>query len=117
MVDWSRPLTRVLVLKSGERLRTLHDAAEQFTRQFGSVPKSALLEHAIGLLLRAAETGTRADRKAATDQVALVLRFNMMLRFNTPRRLGQIRGGVLQGSDPLEVWTGPLAAITPNSAK
>ena len=43
---------------------------------------SALLEHAIGLLLRAAETGTRADRKAATDQVAHVLRFNMMLRWN-----------------------------------
>jgi hypothetical protein len=43
---------------------------------------SAAVEHAIGLLLRAAETGMRADRKAATDQVAVVLRFNMMLRFN-----------------------------------
>jgi hypothetical protein len=82
MVDWNRPLTRVLTLKSGEQLRTLHDAAELFTHRFGSVTKSAPLEHAIGLLLRAAETGTRADRKAATDQVALVLRFNMMLRFN-----------------------------------
>ena len=30
-VDWSRPLTRVLTLKSGERLRTLHDAAELFS--------------------------------------------------------------------------------------
>lgn len=29
-------------------------------------------------LLRAAETGTRADREAATDQVALVLRLNAM---------------------------------------
>jgi hypothetical protein len=71
MVDWSRPLTRVLILKTGERLRTLHDAAELITRRFGSVTKSAPLEHAIGLLLRAVETGTRGDRKAATDQVAL----------------------------------------------
>jgi hypothetical protein len=82
MVDWNQPLSRVLILKTGERLRTLHDAAELITRRFGSVTKSALLEHAIGLLLRAAETGTRADRKTATDQVAHVLRFNMMLRFN-----------------------------------
>src|SRR5829696_5260948 len=71
MVDWSRPLTRVLILKTGERLRTLHDAAELFMRRFQSVLSSAPPEHAIGLLLRAAETGTRADRKAATDQVAL----------------------------------------------
>jgi len=38
---------------------------------------SAPLEHAIGLMLRVAETGTRADRKAATDQGAAVLRFNI----------------------------------------
>ena len=82
MGDWSRPLTRVLILKTGERLRTLHDATELISRRFGSVTSSALLEHAIGLLLRAAEIGTRADRKAATDQVAHVLRFNMMLRWN-----------------------------------
>ena len=82
MVDWTRPLTRTLILKTGERLRTLHDAAELITRRFGSVTKSAPLEDAIGLLLRAAETGTEADRKAATDQMAVALRFHMMLRFN-----------------------------------
>ena len=82
MVDRNQPLSRVLILKSGERLRTLHDAAELITRRFGSVTKPAPLEHAIVLLLRAAETGTQADRKAATDQVAHVLRFNMILRFN-----------------------------------
>jgi len=82
MVDWNQPLSRVLILKTGERLRTLHDAAELFTRRFGSVTKSAPLEHAIGLMLRAAETGTRADRKAATDQVALVSRFYLLLRWN-----------------------------------
>jgi hypothetical protein len=34
------------------------------------------MEHTIARLLRAAETGTRADRKAATEQVATVLRVN-----------------------------------------
>jgi hypothetical protein len=72
-VDWSRPLTRVLILKTGERLRTLHDAASLVSKCFGY---SAALEHTIARLLRAAETGTRADRKAATEQVATVLRVN-----------------------------------------
>jgi hypothetical protein len=36
------------------------------------------LEQAITLLLRAAETGTRADRKAVTEQVALVLRLKVL---------------------------------------
>jgi len=40
------------------------------------------MTHAIWLMHRAAQTCTKADRKAATDQVALVLQFNMMLRFN-----------------------------------
>jgi hypothetical protein len=60
MVDWNQPLTRTLVLKSGQRLTTLHDAAELITRRFGTVTRDTPLEHAIGLLLRAAETGTRA---------------------------------------------------------
>ena len=77
-VDWNRPLTHVLTLKSGERLRTLPDAAELFSRRFGSVTQSASLKHAIACLLRAVETGTKADRKAATDQVAVVLRTNNM---------------------------------------
>jgi hypothetical protein len=72
-VDWSRPLTRTLALKSGEQLRTLHDAASLLSKRFGH---SAAWEHTIARLLRAAETGTRADRKAATEQVATVLRVN-----------------------------------------
>ena len=82
MVDWIQPPTRVFILKTGERLRTLHDAAELIARRFGTVTRSAPLEHAIGLMLRAVETGTRADRKAATDQVALVSRFYLLLRWN-----------------------------------
>jgi hypothetical protein len=34
-VDWSRPLTRTLALKSGEQLRTLHDAANLIGLRFG----------------------------------------------------------------------------------
>lgn len=64
-VDWTRPLTRVLTVKSGERLRTLHDAAELVTRRFQPATRNAPLEHTIRLLLRAAETGTGKDRKVA----------------------------------------------------
>jgi hypothetical protein len=78
MVDRTRPLTRTLVLNSGVRLKTVHDVAEAFLRRFGNVNQDEAIAHAIELMMRAAETGTRADRKAATDQVALVLRFNMV---------------------------------------
>jgi hypothetical protein len=64
MVDWTRPLTRVLILKTGKQLRTLNDAASLISKHFGSVTHSAPLEHAVTLLLWAAETGTRADRKS-----------------------------------------------------
>jgi hypothetical protein len=73
MVDWNRPLTRVLILKSGEQLRTLDDAASLVSKRCGH---SAAMEHTIARLLRTAETGTRADRTAATEQVATVLRVN-----------------------------------------
>jgi hypothetical protein len=33
-VDWTRPLTRVLTVKSGERLATLLDAADLLSIQF-----------------------------------------------------------------------------------
>src|SRR5688572_7155591 len=55
--DWNLPLTRPLVLKSGEVLRTLHDVADLFSRRFSTVIESAPLEHALELLLTAAETG------------------------------------------------------------
>jgi hypothetical protein len=44
------------------------------SRSFGYVTQSAPLEHALELLFTAAETGAKADRKAATDQVAVVLK-------------------------------------------
>ena len=39
--DWNLPLTRPLVLKSGETLRTLRDVADLFARRFGTVTHSA----------------------------------------------------------------------------
>jgi hypothetical protein len=66
-VDWIRPLTCTLTLKSGERLATLLDTADLLSSRFQGVIRHDPLEHAITLLLRAAETGTRADREGATD--------------------------------------------------
>ena len=73
---WSKPLTRTLALRSGQRLLTLLDAADLLAEWFQNATRDDPLEHAVELLLRAAETGTRADREAATDQVALVMRLN-----------------------------------------
>ena len=73
-VDWHRPLTHPLALDGGETLRTLRDAAVLIARRFGKAPESEPLERALELLLIAAVTGAEADRKAATDQVALVLK-------------------------------------------
>jgi hypothetical protein len=53
MVDWSRPLTRTLVLKSGVRLKTVHDVAEAFFRRFGNVNHDEAIAHAIELTMRA----------------------------------------------------------------
>jgi hypothetical protein len=78
-VDWTRPLTCTLTLKTGERLTTLHDAADLFTRPFGSIWRDVPLAHVIRHLFRAAETGSPEDCKAATDQVAFVLRLNAMM--------------------------------------
>jgi hypothetical protein len=45
-------------------------------RHFGNVNHDAPIAHAIDLMIRAAKTGTREDRIAATEQIALVLRLN-----------------------------------------
>lgn len=77
-MDWDQPLTRVIVLKSGAKLRTLHDAAEAFLRAFGNVNHDVAVEHAITLMMEAAKNGDDVDRKAATDQIALVLRLKAL---------------------------------------
>jgi hypothetical protein len=78
-VGWTLPLTQTLVLKDGTRLAVLWDAAELMTRRFGTITQSAAVEYAVRLLLRVAETGTEEDRKAATDQIVLVLRLDRMM--------------------------------------
>jgi hypothetical protein len=67
-------LTRSLTLKDGTKLVTLADARAAPIRYFESVTSSRGVALAIELLLAAAESGTFADRKAATDQLAIVLR-------------------------------------------
>ena len=69
---WDAPLSRVLSPK-GERLVTLRDAGTYLSERFADAARDAVLEHAIALLMKAAESGELADRKTATDQVARVL--------------------------------------------
>jgi hypothetical protein len=72
---WNKPLAYELPLKDGRILRTLHDARYVFASGvFDGVTHSPPLEHALDLLLKAAETGTPDDVKAATDQIGVVLR-------------------------------------------
>jgi hypothetical protein len=73
--DWSAKLTRSLTLKTGDKLITLADARAALIRYFETVTQSAAVALAIEFVMRAAETGTFADRKAATDQVEIVLRW------------------------------------------
>jgi hypothetical protein len=73
--DWSVKLTQLLPLKNGDTLVTLADARRVVLAHLMTEVEDSALAHAMRLLLAAAETGTLADRKAATDQVGLVLRW------------------------------------------
>jgi hypothetical protein len=74
-MPWGKPLAYNLPLKDGRTLRTLHDCRDVFASGvFAGVTQSPPLEHALDLLIRAAETGEDNDVKAATDQIATVLR-------------------------------------------
>jgi len=70
---WSKPLSRRLKLRDGRELSTLAEAAAVVAEDFGTVTNNAILEHAVELLLRAAETGRTADRREATEQVQTLL--------------------------------------------
>ena len=79
-MPWAKPLAYELPLKDGRTLRTLHDVRDVFASGvFAGVTHSPPLEHAIDLLIRAAETGEDHDVRAATDQVATVLRLWRMM--------------------------------------
>ena len=74
-VNWSAKLARSLTLKNGDVLVTLEDARRLMLAHLVTEVEDHALSNAMRLLLKAAETGSSADRKAATDQVALVLRW------------------------------------------
>jgi hypothetical protein len=73
--DWSSKLTPSLILKGGDKLATLGDARRVVLAHLTTEVEDFDLTHAMRLLLTAAQTGCSADRKAATDQVAMVLRW------------------------------------------
>ena len=58
---WDAPLSRVLS-PQGDRLLTLRDAGTYLSERFAKVARDAVLEHAIALLMKGAESGELADR-------------------------------------------------------
>ena len=79
-MSWNSRLAYQLPLTDGRILRTLDDARAVFASgAFSGVTRSAPLEHAIDLLLKAGESGQADDIKAATDQIAIVLRLWQMM--------------------------------------
>ena len=79
-MSWDKKLSRPLVLKDGMRLETLSDVRAAFIHRFANITYSMPLAHAGTLLIKAAETGKRADIDAATDQIERVLRMNRVMR-------------------------------------
>ena len=73
-VEWSAKLARPLTLQNGDKLVTLEDAGRAVVEQMAIEIQNWALAHALQQLIAAAKTGSYADRRAATDQVAIVLR-------------------------------------------
>jgi hypothetical protein len=61
-------------MKNGDKIVSLADARAIVIRHFRPMTEGRSVALAIEGLLKAAETGAFADRKAATDQVVIVLR-------------------------------------------
>jgi hypothetical protein len=76
---WSAKLSRPITLKDGITLATLSDARGCLIAHFDSVVRSAPLANAIELLLAAAEKPTPKNRRAATEQVDVVVRSRGLL--------------------------------------
>jgi hypothetical protein len=70
-VNWSAKLTRRLTLQNGKKLVTLDDARREVLAHMVTEVEDFDLTRAMQLLLAAAETGSAADRKAATNQLLL----------------------------------------------
>lgn len=68
-----RKLARIIALEDGTTLRTIDDAAKAIEKRYPPSLQWAPLQYAQQLLITAANTGKRADIKAATDQLAMLL--------------------------------------------
>jgi hypothetical protein len=68
-----RKVTNPIRLKDGTVLLSLSDARDCLLRYFTGVTQNDALVHAVVLLMKAAGTGTRQDRRAATEQVNILL--------------------------------------------
>ena len=78
--NFKRNLARTITLANGRKLKSLDDARTVILDGFGSVnARSGALDHAIRLLLTAAETGKRDDIAAATTAIERVLRVGRLL--------------------------------------
>jgi hypothetical protein len=78
--NYRRRLARIVVLVNGNELVTLRDAANLLLEVFGSVnARYGALDYTIQRLLKAAETGKRADIEAATGSIERVLRARRLL--------------------------------------
>ena len=77
--DYTRKLSRVLVLDDGTRIVTLLDAARIVRERFVVATAWPLLELSIEQLMTAAATGDAADVLAATDSLERVLRARRLL--------------------------------------
>jgi hypothetical protein len=79
LMSWNKKLSRPLALKDGTVIKTLSDTRSVILERFSTVTHSEALAHAGQLLLKAAETGKRADIEAAPDQIERVLRSRRLL--------------------------------------
>ena len=78
--NFKRNLARTITLANGQKLKSLDDARTVILDVFGSVnARSGALDHAIRLLLTAAETGKLDDIAAATTAIERVLRVGRLL--------------------------------------
>ena len=77
--DYTRKLSRVLVLDDGTRIVTLLDAARIVRERFVVATAWPLLELSIEQLMTAAATGDAADVETATDTFERLLRARRLL--------------------------------------
>jgi hypothetical protein len=80
--NWTRELTKPITLIDGTELITLGDASKFVLERLSGLSglRSQSLTHVVELLVIAAQSGTLADRKVATDQVCIVLSSKALIR-------------------------------------